>query len=83
MFVTARGHARTQLKRAIEHKNLMGAEMALREMGFTTRAALRRPSSTTQGLRYLGVYGGHGSYAATAHRSMARSRPVRGFRGRG
>jgi hypothetical protein len=33
MFVTAQGHARTQYRRAIEHKNLMGAEMALREMG--------------------------------------------------
>jgi hypothetical protein len=31
--VTAQGHARTQYRRAIEHKNLMGAEMALREMG--------------------------------------------------
>jgi hypothetical protein len=30
--VTAQGHARTQYRRAIEHKNLLGAEMALREM---------------------------------------------------
>jgi hypothetical protein len=32
-FVTARGHARAQFGRAIERKNLVGAEMALREMG--------------------------------------------------
>ena len=32
-FVTAQGHARTQFRRAIERKNLMGAETALREMG--------------------------------------------------
>jgi hypothetical protein len=31
--VKAQGHARTQYRRAIEHKNLMGADMALREMG--------------------------------------------------
>jgi hypothetical protein len=31
--VTAQGYARTQYRRAIERKNLMGAEMALREMG--------------------------------------------------
>jgi hypothetical protein len=31
--VTAQGHARTQYRRAIERKNLMGAEIALREMG--------------------------------------------------
>jgi hypothetical protein len=31
--VTAEGHARTQYRSAIEHKNLAGAEMALREMG--------------------------------------------------
>jgi hypothetical protein len=33
MFVTAQGNARVQFKRAIERKNLMGAEMALRENG--------------------------------------------------
>jgi hypothetical protein len=33
LFVTAQGHARTQYRRAIERKNLMGAEMLLREMG--------------------------------------------------
>src|ERR1700745_2236920 len=32
-FVTAQGHARTRYRRAIERKHLMGAEMALREMG--------------------------------------------------
>ena len=31
--MTAQGHARTQYRRAIERKNLMGAEIALREMG--------------------------------------------------
>jgi hypothetical protein len=31
--VTAQGYARTQYRPAIERKNLMGAEMALREMG--------------------------------------------------
>jgi hypothetical protein len=31
--VTAQGNARVQYRRAIERKNLMGAEMALREMG--------------------------------------------------
>jgi hypothetical protein len=31
--VTAQGSARTQYRRAIERKSLMGAEMALREMG--------------------------------------------------
>jgi hypothetical protein len=31
--VTAQGHARTHYGRAIEHRNLLGAEMALREMG--------------------------------------------------
>jgi hypothetical protein len=31
--VTVQGHARTQYRRAIEHKNLIGAEMALRETG--------------------------------------------------
>jgi hypothetical protein len=34
--VTAQGHARTQYRRAIEHRNLLGAEMALREMGQST-----------------------------------------------
>jgi hypothetical protein len=33
VFVTAQGHARTHFRRAIERKNLMGAETALREMG--------------------------------------------------
>jgi hypothetical protein len=33
VFVTAQGHARTQYRRAIERKNLIGAETALREMG--------------------------------------------------
>jgi hypothetical protein len=33
MFVTAQGHARTRYRRAIEHQNPMGAEIALREMG--------------------------------------------------
>jgi hypothetical protein len=33
MFVTAQGNARVQFRRAIERQNLMGAEMALREMG--------------------------------------------------
>jgi hypothetical protein len=31
--VTAQGHARTRFRRAIERKNLVGAEIALREMG--------------------------------------------------
>jgi hypothetical protein len=31
--VTAEGNARVQFRRAIERKNLMSAEMALREMG--------------------------------------------------
>jgi hypothetical protein len=31
--VTAQGHTRTQFRRAIERKNLMGAESAMREMG--------------------------------------------------
>jgi hypothetical protein len=35
-LVTAQGHARTQYRRAIERKNLMGAEMLLREMGFVS-----------------------------------------------
>jgi hypothetical protein len=34
--VTAQGDARVQYRRAIERKNLMGAEMALREMGSVT-----------------------------------------------
>jgi hypothetical protein len=34
--VTAQGHARTQYRRAIERKNILGAEMALREMGAMT-----------------------------------------------
>jgi hypothetical protein len=33
MFVTAQGSTHSQFKRAIERKNLMGAEMLLREMG--------------------------------------------------
>jgi hypothetical protein len=36
MFVTAQGNARTQYRRAIVRKNLMGAEMLLREMGAVT-----------------------------------------------
>jgi hypothetical protein len=36
MFVTAQGNARAQYRRAIERKNLMGAEMLLREMGSVT-----------------------------------------------
>jgi hypothetical protein len=36
MFVTAQGNARVQYRRAIELKNLMGAEMLLREMGAVT-----------------------------------------------
>ena len=32
-FVTAQGSARTQFMRALERRNLIGAEMALREMG--------------------------------------------------
>jgi hypothetical protein len=35
-FATAQGHARTQYRRAIERKNILGAEMALREMGAMT-----------------------------------------------
>jgi hypothetical protein len=31
--MTAQGSARTQYRRAIERRNLMGAEMALRDMG--------------------------------------------------
>ena len=34
--MTAQGSARTQYRRAIERRNLMGAEMALREMGSVT-----------------------------------------------
>jgi hypothetical protein len=34
--VTAQGSLHSQYRRAIEHKNLMGAEMLLREMGFVT-----------------------------------------------
>ena len=33
LFVTAQGHARSQFRRAIERHNLIGAEMAMREMG--------------------------------------------------
>ncbi len=33
MFVTAQGNARSQFRRAIERRNLMGAEMAMREIG--------------------------------------------------
>lgn len=35
-FVTAQGGARTQFRRALERRNLLGAEMALREMGQVT-----------------------------------------------
>lgn len=38
VFVTAQGSARTQFRRAIERRNLMGAEMALREMGAVSLA---------------------------------------------
>jgi hypothetical protein len=34
--VTAQGSARTQFRRALERKNLMSAEMLLREMGAVT-----------------------------------------------
>lgn len=34
--MTAQGSARTQYRRAIERRNLTGAEMALREMGSVT-----------------------------------------------
>jgi hypothetical protein len=34
--VTAQGSLQAQYRRAIEHKNLMGAEMLLREMGSVT-----------------------------------------------
>lgn len=34
--MTAQGSARTQYRRAIERRNLMGAEMALREIGSVT-----------------------------------------------
>jgi hypothetical protein len=33
VFVTAQGNSRVQYRRAIAHRNLMGAEAALREMG--------------------------------------------------
>jgi hypothetical protein len=36
LFVTAQGNARVRYRRAIEHKNLMGAEMLLRQMGSVT-----------------------------------------------